>query len=88
MRPVTFRARFHLAERLDDAVLVALLRAITRRGTQGIVMKVPATAEVEACLASLAAQKIPIVTYVTDAAQPLRLAYVGMDNSRACATAA
>ncbi len=88
MRPATFRARFHLAEVLEDRALVALLRAIARRGTQGIVLKVPATAEVEACLAQLAARKIPVITYVTDVAQPLRLAYVGMQNSRAGATAA
>ena len=88
MRPATFRARFHLAERLEEAALVALLRAIVRRGTQGIVLKIPATAKVEACLADLAAQKVPIVTYVTDVAHSLRLAYVGMQNGRAGATAA
>ena len=88
MRPATFRARFHLAEVLEQGALVALLRAIARRGTQGIVLKVPASAEVEACLVELAARKIPIITYVTDVAQPLRLAYVGMQNSRAGATAA
>ena len=88
MRPATFRARFHLAELLEQGALVALLRAIARRGTQGIVLKVPATAQVEVCLAELVALKIPIVTYVTDVAPPLRLAYVGMQNTRAGATAA
>jgi LacI family transcriptional regulator len=88
MRPATFRARFHLAEVMDEREVVALLRAIARRGTQGIVLKAPATPGIEACLAELAARKIPVVTYVTDVAIPLRLAYVGMQNTRAGATAA
>lgn len=88
MRPATFRARFHLAERMTEAEVVALLRAIARRGTQGIVLKVPATPAITACLQDLAPHRIPIVTYVTDIAAPLRLAYVGMPNLRAGATAA
>lgn len=88
IRPATFRARFHLAEVMDEREIVALLRAIARRGTQGIVLKAPATPGVLACLADLAVQKIPVVTYVTDVAAPLRLAYVGMQNECAGATAA
>ncbi|MGO4915847.1 LacI family DNA-binding transcriptional regulator [Pseudogemmobacter sp. W21_MBD1_M6] len=87
-RPATFRARFHLAEVMDEPEIIALLRAIARRGTQGIVLKVPATPRIEACLADLVARKIPVVTYVTDVAASLRLAYVGMQNARAGATAA
>lgn len=88
MRPATFRARFHLAEVLEESALIALLRAIARRGTQGIVLKAPATPGVEAALADLAVRKIPIITYVTDIDQSLRLAYVGMPNRKAGATAA
>ena len=88
VRPATFRARFHLAEVMEEVGIVALLRAIARRGTQGIVLKAPATPGILACLADLAARKIPVVTYVTDVAAPLRLAYVGMQNTRAGATAA
>lgn len=88
IRPATFRARFHLAEVMEEREIVALLRAIARRGTQGIVLKAPATPGIAACLADLAARRIPVVTYVTDVAAPLRLAYVGMQNERAGATAA
>ena len=88
IRPATFRARFHLAEVMDAGEMVGLLRAIARRGTQGIVLKAPATPGIADCLADLAARKIPVVTYVTDVAAPLRLAYVGMQNERAGATAA
>lgn len=88
MRPATFRARFHLAEVMQERQIVTLLRAIARRGTQGIVLKAPATPGIAACLADLSARKIPVVTYVTDVAAPLRLAYVGMQNTKAGATAA
>lgn len=88
MRPATFRARFHLAEVLDEPELVSLLRAIARRGTQGIVLKAPATPAIMAVLADLAARKIPVVTYVTDVDPLLRLAYVGMPNRKAGSTAA
>jgi LacI family transcriptional regulator len=88
IRPATFRARFHLAEVMDDADMAALLRAIGRRGTQGIVLKAPLTRAVLGALADLAAQKIPVVTYVTDTEPGLRLAYVGMPNQQAGATAA
>lgn len=87
MRPATFRARFHMAEMMEEREVVALLRAIARRGSQGIVLKAPATPGIEACLADLAAKKIPVITYVTDVSEPLRLAYVGMQNRRAGATA-
>ena len=88
MRPATFRARFHLAEVLDEDALISLLRAIARRRTQGIVLKAPATPAVEAALAEIAAGNIPVVTYVTDVSPALRLAYVGMPNAKAGATAA
>lgn len=88
MRPATFRARFHLAEVMAEADLVALLRAILRRGTDGVVLKAPMTPAILACLDEMAARRIPVVTYVTDVPAPLRLAYVGMPNARAGATAA
>ncbi len=88
VRPATFRARFHLAEVMAERDVIAQLRAIARRGTRGIVLKVPATPRIEACLADLAERKIPVVTYVTDVAAHLRRAYVGMQNHRAGATAA
>lgn len=88
VRPVAFRARFHLAEVMEEREIIARLTAIARRGSHGIVLKVPATPAIEDCLAGIAARGIPVVTYVTDIAEPLRLAYVGMQNRRAGATAA
>ncbi len=88
VRPVAFRARFHLAEVMEEREIIARLTAIARRGSHGIVLKVPATPTIEACLAAIKLRGIPVVTYVTDIAAPLRLAYVGMENRRAGATAA
>ncbi|WP_434622484.1 LacI family DNA-binding transcriptional regulator [Tabrizicola sp. M-4] len=88
MRPATFRARFHLAEVLEEAALIAVLRAIARRGTQGIVLKAPATPGIAAVLSEVSARRIPVVTFVTDTEPALRLAYVGMPNRKAGATAA
>ena len=88
MRPAAFGARLNLAEIMEEREIVARLRAIVRRGTQGIVLKVPATLAIEACLEGLARARLPVVTYVTDVAAPLRLAYVGMENAHAGATAA
>jgi LacI family transcriptional regulator len=88
VRPATFRARFHLAEVMREAEITALLRAIGKRGSQGVVLKAPATPAIETCLAELAARKIPVVSYVTDVSAEFRLAYVGMQNHHAGATAA
>jgi LacI family transcriptional regulator len=88
VRPVAFRARFHLAEVLEEREIIARLTAIARRGSHGIVLKIPATPAIEACLEAIVSRGIPVVTYVTDIAAPLRLAYVGMENRRAGATAA
>src|SRR5690606_10351367 len=88
VRPATFRARFHLAAMMAEGEIADLLRSIARRGTQGIVLKVPATPAITAVLADLQMRRIPVVTYVTDVPAPLRLAYVGMQNARAGATAA
>ena len=88
VKPASIRARFHLFEKIDDREIVAKLKAIARRGSHGIVLKCPATPRIEECLAHVAERGIPVVTYVTDVTPKLRLAYVGMENRKAGATAA
>ncbi len=88
VRPAAFRMRFHLQERMEEREIISKLYAIARRGSHGIVLKVPATAAIEACLAEIRERGVPVVTYVTDVAPDLRLAYVGMENRKAGATAA
>ncbi len=94
LRPAVIRARFHLRETGSAADLVETLDRIGRRGTpsrpatQGIVLKAPDTSEVNEAVARLAGRGIPVVTLVTDLPRSPRIAYVGIDNRAAGATAA
>jgi LacI family transcriptional regulator, galactose operon repressor len=88
VRPATFRARFHLVEAPPLAELVATLDGIARRGSQGVVLKAPDHPLVVAAVERLAEVGIPAVTLVTDLPTSRRVAYVGLDNRAAGATAA
>jgi LacI family transcriptional regulator len=88
VRPATFRARFHLAEAPPVPELVATLDGIARRGSQGVVLKAPDHPLVVAAVERLAEGGIPVVTLVTDLPTSRRVAYVGLDNRAAGATAA
>lgn len=88
VRPATFRARFHLAEAPPVPDLVATLDGIARRGSQGVVLKAPDHPQVVAVIDRLAEAGIPVVTLVTDLPTSRRIAYVGLDNRAAGATAA
>src|SRR5918998_1041078 len=88
VRPATFRARFHLAEAPPVPELVATLEGIVRRGSQGVVLKAPDHPSVVAAVERLAEAGIPVVTLVTDLPTSSRVAYVGLDNRAAGATAA
>ena len=88
VRPATFRARFHLAEAPPVTELVATLDGIARRGSQGVVLKAPDHPLVVAAVERLAEGGIPVVTLVTDLPTSRRVAYVGLDNRAAGATAA
>lgn len=86
--PAAFRARFHLHE--DDPVeaLVLDLDRITRQGSHAVLLKAPDVPEVNAAVARVVAAGIPVLTLVTDLPSSDRLAYVGIDNRAAGATAA
>ncbi|WP_246318952.1 LacI family DNA-binding transcriptional regulator [Peteryoungia desertarenae] len=88
MRPASLSARFHVAETMEERDLLAILKRIRRRGSHGVVVKVPSTPAIAAMAAELMASGIPVVTLVTDLPAPSRLGYVGMDNHVAGATAA
>ncbi|SDN97113.1 LacI family DNA-binding transcriptional regulator [Geodermatophilus sp. DSM 45219] len=88
VRPATFRARFHLAEAPPVTGLAATLDGIARRGSQGVVLKAPDHPLVVAAVERLAEAGIPVVTLVTDLPTSRRVAYVGLDNRAAGATAA
>jgi LacI family transcriptional regulator len=88
VRPATFRARFHLAEAPPLPELVATLDGIAKRGSQGVVLKAPDDPLVVAAVERLDEAGIPVVTLVTDLPTSRRVAYVGLDNRAAGATAA
>jgi LacI family transcriptional regulator len=88
LRPAVFRARFHLRETASVAELVAILDRLGRKGSHGVLLKGPDVPEVAEATQRLAACGIPVVTLVTDVPASGRLAYVGIDNRAAGATAA
>jgi LacI family transcriptional regulator len=87
-RPAVIRSRFHLREEGPPVLLAQDLDAIARRGSAGVLLKAPNHAVVTDAVARLHDQGIPIVTLVTDLPLSQRVAYVGIDNRAAGATAA
>jgi len=88
LRPAALRARFHLHEESDPAAMARLLGRIARRGSDGVLLKAPDDPRVRAAVDGLADAGVPVVTLFTDVPHSRRLAYVGIDNRAAGATAA
>jgi LacI family transcriptional regulator len=88
LRPAVIRARFHLRETSSPAEVVRTLAAIGRRGSQGVILKAPDGPEVVEAVDALVRSGVPVVTLVTDVPDSRRVAYVGIDNRAAGATAA
>lgn len=88
LRPALLRARFHLKEEGDPDDVAATLQRVRRRGSHGVLLKAPDHQIVAAAVDELAAAGIPTVTLVTDVPASRRVAYVGIDNRAAGATAA
>src|SRR4051812_17561397 len=88
LRPAVIRSRFHFREAGPVAELVETIDRIAARGSHGVVLKAPDVPEVTAAAQRLVRRGIPLVTLVTDLSASGRLAYVGMDNRAAGATAA
>ncbi|GAA3696756.1 LacI family DNA-binding transcriptional regulator [Gordonia hankookensis] len=87
LRPAVMRARYHLRETWATDDLIAQLDAIGRQGSHAVVLKAPDTPEVAAAIGRLTAARVPVITLVTDVPMSTRIAYVGMDNRAAGATA-
>jgi LacI family transcriptional regulator len=89
LRPAVIRSRFHFRETGPLDELVATLdRRIARRGSQGDILKAPDVPEITAAAGRLVHAGIPVITLVTDLPTSPRLAYIGIDNRAAGATAA
>src|SRR5690349_13483226 len=88
LRPAVVRSRFDFRETGHADDIVATLDAIARRGSRGVILKAPEAPEVNAAVLRLSEAGIPVVTLVSDLPFSKRVAYVGMDNRSAGATAA
>jgi LacI family transcriptional regulator len=88
LRPAVVRSRFDFREKGDAAEIAKALEAIARRGSRGVILKAPEAPEVNAAVSRLSGAGIPVVTLVSDLPFSQRVAYVGMDNRSAGATAA
>ena len=88
MRPASFGARFHIAEHLSEEDVTSLTKAIKRRGSLGVVIKLPNSELTNKLASELLRERIPVVTYVTDIQHHNRTDYIGMDNNQAGAVAA
>jgi LacI family transcriptional regulator len=88
MQPAVIRSRFHLRETGPLPDLVATLDRIANRGSHGVILKAPDLPEITEAVGRLGRSKIPVLTLVTDLPASQRLAYVGIDNRAAGATAA
>jgi LacI family transcriptional regulator len=88
LRPAVLRSRFDFREKGHPREIAGTLEAIARRGSRGVILKAPEAPEVNAAVLRLSEAGIPVVTLVTDLPFSKRVAYVGMDNRSAGATAA
>ncbi|MEV6487279.1 LacI family DNA-binding transcriptional regulator [Actinoplanes sp. NPDC051633] len=85
LRPAVIRSRFHFLDSPSVGDLVAVLDKVARAKSDGVILKAPDEPEITAAVARL---PIPVVTLVTDLPGSKRVAYVGIDNRAAGATAA
>src|SRR6478735_1591668 len=88
LRPAVVRSRFDFRESARNGELVKALDGIRHRGSSGVILKAPDEPEVSDAIGRLHDAGIPVVTLVTDLPLSQRVAYVGMDNRAAGATAA
>ncbi|MEY9838093.1 LacI family DNA-binding transcriptional regulator [Streptacidiphilus sp. EB103A] len=88
LHPALVRSRFHFRETCPPHELVGALDGIAKRGSQGVILKAPDEPQITAAVGRLVAAGVPVVTLVTDLPHSARLAYVGIDNRAAGATAA
>jgi LacI family transcriptional regulator len=90
VRPATVRARFTTSEGASPEALAAAVDAVGTAGrvSHGLVLKAPDHPAVAEAVRRARERGIPTVTLVTDVSGSERVAYVGLDNAAAGATAA
>jgi LacI family transcriptional regulator len=88
LHPAIMRPRFLLQQTMDTDEVVATLRSIARRGSHGVFLKARDVPEITEAVGELHHQGIPVITVFTDIPLSARVAYTGLDNRVAGATAA
>ncbi|AMO94548.1 bacterial regulatory s, lacI family protein [Collimonas fungivorans] len=88
LRPAVFRPRFAMHDTMTTAQVVAALESVGRRGSHGVFLKARNVPEIADAIADLQQRGIPVVTIFTDIPGSARIAYAGLDNRTAGATAA
>ncbi|WP_027794654.1 LacI family DNA-binding transcriptional regulator [Paraburkholderia acidipaludis] len=88
LHPAVFRPRFLMQETMTTEDVIAALRAIGRRGSHGVFLKARDVPEIAEAIGELQQRGIPVVTIFTDIPHSGRIAYAGLDNRVAGATAA
>lgn len=86
--PSLFRPRFHLRESWNSAELTARLKRIGHGGSKGVLLKARDLPDIRTAILGLRQQNVPTATLVTDIPDSGRIAYAGLDNNQAGATAA
>lgn len=86
--PAVLRPRFLMRETMTNAEVVETLRSIARRGSHGVLLKARDVSEISEAIGELKTMGIPVVTTFTDIPLSGRIAYAGLDNRVAGATAA
>ena len=88
LHPAVFRPRFHLRETMTTDEVLETLRSIGRRGSHGVFLKARDVPEIAEAIRELQRSGIPVITTFTDVPLSGRIAYAGLDNRVAGATAA
>ena len=88
LHPAVFRPRFHLRETMTTDEVLETLRSIGRRGSHGVFLKARDVPEIAEAISELQRSGIPVITTFTDIPLSGRIAYAGLDNRVAGATAA
>ncbi|WP_087630110.1 LacI family DNA-binding transcriptional regulator [Caballeronia telluris] len=88
LHPAVFRPRFLMHDTMTTADVVDALKSIGRRGSHGVLLKARDVPEVAGAVAQLQQRGVPVITIFTDIPLSARMAYAGLDNRMAGATAA
>ncbi|WP_338328444.1 LacI family DNA-binding transcriptional regulator [Burkholderia multivorans] len=88
LHPAIFRPRYLMQETMHTREVVDALRSIAQHGSHGVFLKARDVPEISNAIGELKRAGIPVVTTFTDIPLSDRIAYAGLDNRIAGATAA